>query len=45
MGILIIYTTTMRGTSHLSREVANIHRGEAEVDIELPSGMDVVFHA
>ena len=39
-GILIIYTMTMHGMSCLSHEVTNIHRGEAEVDIKLPSGIN-----
>ena len=32
-GIITIYPTTMHGISHLSHEVTNIQRGEAELDI------------
>ena len=35
----------MHGMSHLSHEVTNIHRGAAEVDIKLPSGINVIWHA
>ena len=36
--IINIYPTTMHGITHLSPEVTNIHRDEAEVDISLRGG-------
>ena len=32
----------MHGKSHLSHEVINIHRGEAEVDVMSPNGINVI---
>ena len=43
--MIIIYATTKQGISHLSRKVSSVHRGEAEVDIKLPSGIDVMCQA
>ena len=40
---IIIYPTTMHGKLHLSHKVTNIQRGEAELNIKLPSRINVIL--
>ena len=43
-GIISIYAVTESGIIHLSHEVTDIYRGEAEVDIKVLNWINVLFH-